>query len=144
MPLLYREDSKAFVCFQEEIIRRPNDGSFFAWQLDMDEKHYFRLLLNNFVSKLKDKCMALYFLADSSKYVENSGSLPFPAIATSTSAADETSSGEGRNFPSKDVPHAWIGMLGCSVVNSSDFIGIILSLGGGIRHREKLSQSAFS
>jgi hypothetical protein len=106
MPPLYGEGSKAFMRFQEEIIRKPSDDPFFAWQLDTDEKHHFKILLNKFVSKLKDKYMAPYFLAGSSKYLENSGSLPFSSIAISTFAADRTSSSEGRNFPSKGVPHA--------------------------------------
>ena len=139
MPLLYGEGDRAFRRLQEEIIRKTDDDSILAWSpsFEMDYSGPPDLLQRGMRDDLC-RTIPINFLARSPKHFADCADLQ---RATKPSTLFTlTNTGLQIQLPivkvfecreyycwKKEAPDSvWIGLLGCSITSSGNFLGILL------------------
>jgi len=138
MPLLYGEGTRAFVRLQEEIIKKLNDDSIFAWGIESSRRTNIRAIAPDnpaLTAETMVDAMITPFnipiLAESPESFEACGNLKYNA--RSGSAFTLTNVGLQMELPCIAVasPSRNIGcieLLSCSIDGQPGFVGVLLSL----------------
>lgn len=142
MPLLYGEGTRAFLRLQEEIIKKTNDDSIFAWGLRSSRRSFDKTQSgtrpsSTEISQLLHEALQDFVLggnpsifAKSPQDFEGCHSLSYNASAGS--AFNLTNIGLKLALPCVPMPPAKryrlsIGMLNCSLDSQPEFVGILLA-----------------
>jgi len=138
MPLLYGEGDRAFRRLQEEIIRKIDDDSILAWALSPEDRFPSPLgLLEK--DALFHKTEDVDFLARSPKDFTDCADLTRATVPSSLFTLTNTGlqiqlpivkAFECSEYHCRMVGapgRVWIGLLGCSIPSSGNFLGIILN-----------------
>ncbi|KAF2029555.1 hypothetical protein EK21DRAFT_112764 [Setomelanomma holmii] len=169
MPLLYGEGLRAFTRLQQEIMKKTNDDSIFAWGLDTDidtqTENYLQPAPERGAVRSQHSLVFGHLPDRSPKDFENCGQVQIAGV--STTAFTATNAGLQIElpvlplFPTSKVGKydldnwaklsntliGWIGLLNCSPIGLSELTGIFLRStlrsdeSGGVVERAQLALS---